>query len=81
MVNEVWAEPWGLPNVAVAVLFDGAPMTAPERPDNRSVEHENQHLPAHEGEAPRPATEPKGSEGSSNSGETATDPATGKPNA
>lgn len=34
----------------------------------------------HEGEAPRPATEPHGSEGTSNSGETATDPATGTPN-
>jgi hypothetical protein len=55
-------------------------MSTPGRPDNPSVEHENQHLPAREGEAPRPATEPKGSEGSSNSGETATDPATGKPN-
>ncbi|MGV9009829.1 hypothetical protein [Brevundimonas sp.] len=43
-------------------------------------ENENQRAPAHEGETPRPATEPKGSEGSSNSGETATDPATGKPN-
>lgn len=43
-------------------------------------ENENQRAPAPEGETPRPATEPKGSEGSSNSGETATDPATGKPN-
>jgi hypothetical protein len=34
----------------------------------------------HDGEAPRPATEPHGSEGTSNSGETATDPATGAPN-
>jgi len=55
-------------------------MSTPERPDNRSVENENQHTPAREGEAPRPATEPRGSKGSSNSGETATDPATGKPN-
>lgn len=55
-------------------------MTTSERPDNRSVENENQHAPAHEGEAPRPATEPRGSKGSSNSGETETDPATGKPN-
>lgn len=55
-------------------------MSTPGRSDNRSVENENQHTPAHEGEAPRPATEPKGSEGSSNSGKTATDPATGEPN-
>ena len=31
-------------------------------------------------EPPRPATEPRGSDGSSNSGETATDPATGEEN-
>lgn len=55
-------------------------MSTPERPDNRSVENENQHTPARTGEPPRPATEPRGSKGSSNSGETATDPATGKPN-
>jgi hypothetical protein len=51
-----------------------------ERPDNRSVENEEQRKPPREGEPPRPATEPKGSEGSSNSGETATDPATGEEN-
>lgn len=50
------------------------------RPDNRQTENENQRTPAREGQPPRPATEPPGSEGSSNSGETATDPATGKPN-
>ena len=54
-------------------------MTDP-RPSTRETETENQRKPAHEGEAPRPATEPNGSEGSSNSGDTATDPATGKPN-
>lgn len=43
-------------------------------------ENENLRTPARDGEAPRPATEPKGSKGSSNSGDTATDPATGKPN-
>ena len=51
-----------------------------DRPDNRKVENENQRTPAHEGEPPRPATEPRGSESSSNSGETATDPATGEEN-
>lgn len=52
----------------------------PKRPDNRSTETEDQRSPAREGQPPRPATEPKGSEGSSNSGETATDPATGEEN-
>ena len=51
-----------------------------QRPDDRSVENEELRKPAHEGEPPRPATEPKGSKGSSNSGETATDPATGEEN-
>lgn len=54
-------------------------MTDPDRPPRQS-ENDNQRRPPHEGEAPRPATEPRGSEGSSNSGETATDPATGEPN-
>ncbi len=55
-------------------------MTDPRRPSNRSVENESQRTPAREGVPPHPATEPRGSEGSSNSGETATDPATGEPN-
>ncbi|MBU3969834.1 MAG: hypothetical protein KKG54_03465 [Alphaproteobacteria bacterium] len=55
-------------------------MSTPDRSDNRETENENQRTPRREGEPPHPATEPKGSEGSSNSGETATDPATGKPN-
>jgi len=55
-------------------------MTTDPRPDNREVENEGQRRPRREGEPPRPASEPRGSEGSSNSGETATDPATGKPN-
>jgi hypothetical protein len=50
------------------------------RPDNRETENENQRAPRTDGEPPRPATEPGGSEGSSNPGDTATDPATGKPN-
>jgi hypothetical protein len=50
-----------------------------QRPENKSVENENLRLDK-AGEPPRPATEPKGSEGSSNSGETATDPATGEQN-
>lgn len=50
------------------------------RGPGRQSEYEQEKAPAHSGEPPRPATEPRGSEGSSNSGETATDPATGKPN-
>ncbi len=50
------------------------------RPDNREVEYEEERRPPREGEPPRPAQEPRGSEGSSNSGETATDPATGEKN-
>ena len=50
-----------------------------KRPDNRSTENENQRLPGGEHETPRPATEPAGSEGSSDGGDTLTDPATGEP--
>jgi hypothetical protein len=50
------------------------------RPKNRAVEYEDQRNPPHDGETQRPAYEPAGAEGSSNSGETATDPATGNPN-
>lgn len=53
-------------------------MTDPNRPPRQS-ETENQR-PGRDGQPPRPATEPRGSEGSSNPGDTATDPATGKPN-
>ncbi|WP_295224137.1 hypothetical protein [uncultured Brevundimonas sp.] len=50
-----------------------------QRPDSQAVENENLR-PDGEGQPPRPATEPKGSKESSNSGETETDPATGEPN-
>lgn len=49
-------------------------------PDPRQTENDNLRVPARDGEPPRPATEPAGSEGSSNSGETDTDPATGEEN-
>lgn len=55
-------------------------MTHPDRPSTRETETENQRSPSRGGQPPRPATEPKGSENTSNSGETATDPATGMPN-
>lgn len=54
-------------------------MTDPNRPPSRETETENQR-PFRDGEPPRPATEPRGSEGSSNPGDTATDPATGEEN-
>lgn len=52
------------------------------RPEDRSVENEELRVPAKEGEPPRPATEPPGSEGSStpDPDKTETDPATGEPN-
>lgn len=52
-------------------------MTA--RQPGRQNEYEQETL-VRDGEPPHPAQEPQGSEGSSNSGETATDPATGEPN-
>lgn len=46
------------------------------RPNNLEVENENATRGS-DGQPPRPATEPEGSEGSSNSKKTVTDPATG----
>lgn len=40
-------------------------------------DYENQRTPEKDGEPPRPATEPKGAEGSSDSGGTFTEPGTG----
>lgn len=48
--------------------------------DPRDTENDNLRPPAQDGEPPRPATEPAGSEGSSNPGDTETDPATGEEN-
>ena len=57
-----------------------------DRPSNREVENENQR-PAQGvdqgadrdgGEAPRPATEPRGAKGSSDSPKTRTDPGSGE---
>ena len=58
------------------------PMADPRREGEHTHATENDNLktPKREGEAPRPATEPNGAEGSSNSGETETDPATGREN-
>ena len=53
----------------------GPPPVRPELPDGAPVPEAPR-----EGEPPRPAQEPEGYEGSSNSGETAVGPATGTPN-
>ena len=50
-----------------------------ERPHNREVENENLRPPATEGERPRPATEPPGSEESTRSDELPNDPGSGEP--
>lgn len=55
-------------------------MADPRRPKTRETENEDLKPAMREGEPPRPATEPSGAEGSSNSGETETDPATGEEN-
>jgi hypothetical protein len=61
-------------------MADADPTSRPaSRPDNRETENEDQRVDK-AGQPPRPATEPSGAEGSSNSGETATDPATGEAN-
>lgn len=48
-------------------------------PDNRLDQARNRDDQQKPGDPPRPATEPEGSEGSSNSEKTMTDPATGEP--
>lgn len=56
------------------------PEISPGRAPGRQNEYEEERTPNADGEPPRPAQEPQGAEGSSNSGETAVDPATGTPN-
>jgi hypothetical protein len=48
------------------------------RPSNREVENENQRPASSVGEAPRPATEPRGTKESSDSPKTRTDPGSGE---
>ncbi len=51
----------------------------PQRPSNREVENENQRpASGQDGEPPRPATEPRGAKGSSDSPKTRTDPGSGE---
>lgn len=52
-------------------------MAADKRPSNPETQNENQRNGG-DGEAPRPATEPKGSRGSTNSPKTETDPGSGE---
>jgi hypothetical protein len=52
-------------------------MTDDPRPSNRETENENQR-PAGDGKPPRPATEPHGSEESTESPKTKTDPGSGE---
>jgi len=54
-----------------------SPSPAEDRPKNRETDYED-YRPQADGEAPRAATEPKGSEGSARSSKTATDPASGE---
>jgi hypothetical protein len=63
----------------LASPYEEIAMPEPRAP-GRQNEYEQERRPARDGEPPRPAQEPPGSEGSSNSGETETDPATGEPN-
>ncbi|WP_425994942.1 hypothetical protein [Caulobacter sp. DWR1-3-2b1] len=53
-------------------------MHAAERAPDRAVENENLRAPAEDGEPPRPATEPQGSEDSTKSPKTRTDPGSGE---
>lgn len=60
-----------------------SPSPNPARPSNHEVENENQRPASSEGEssggeAPRPATEPRGTKDSANSPETRTDPGSGE---
>lgn len=80
MVKKVCAEPGVPTRVPIPSPSPEPIMSDQRRPPSRGTEYEDQRTPGHEGEPPHPATEPAGSEGSSNSGETATDPATGEPN-
>jgi len=58
-------------------ISDSPTSGSQDRPSNREVENENQR-PAQGGKPPRPATEPPGAEGSSDSPKTRTDPGSGE---
>jgi hypothetical protein len=55
-----------------------SPDPSAERPNSRETEYEDVKLPKDGDQPPRTASEPAGSEGSSNSSKTKTDPASGE---
>ena len=56
-------------------------MTDPKQtPEGKAYDSNEDMKTSKSGRAPRPATEPHGSEGSASGSKTATDPATGEPN-
>ena len=56
-------------------------MTDPQQtPEGKAYDSNEDLRPHREGGAPRPASDPVGSEGSANNAKTATDPSTGQPN-
>jgi len=55
-----------------------APLAKSKRASNPSVENENLRPPSSDGKPPRPATEPHGSEDSTQSPKTRTDPGSGE---
>ena len=54
------------------------PQPSTDRPKNRETENEDLKVPREDGEPPRSASEPRGSEGSSRNPKTRTDPASGR---
>jgi hypothetical protein len=75
-MNQCRALPF--PSQRLAKAIDMANTSSP-RPKNLAVEDENQRTPRHQGEPPRPATEPAGAERFTKTDKTKTDPATGAP--
>ena len=56
-------------------------MTDPKQtPEGKAYDSNEDMKTPSDGSAPRPATEPRGSEGSASGSKTMTDPATGEPN-
>lgn len=53
---------------------------AKQTPEGKAYDSNEDMKSPEAGKAPRPASEPKGSEGSATGSKTATDPATGEPN-
>lgn len=71
--------PWAL----LAQPEERTPMPKPKKTmqqRGRETENENLRVPSETGKPPRPATEPPGSEDSTRSPETKTDPGSGEPN-